>query len=36
MFCAYEIIQLFFVVFYVATAVNKFDFRLLINETCNK
>jgi hypothetical protein len=35
-FCACEIIQLPSVLFSVARAVNKFDFRLVINETPNK
>ena len=32
MFCAFQIIQLFSVVFYVVRAVLKFDFRLVIKK----
>jgi hypothetical protein len=35
-FCAFDIMQLFSVVFCVITAVHKFDFRLVINETPDK
>ena len=35
MFCACEIIPLFSVAFCMVTAVRKFDFRLLMNETSN-
>ena len=35
-FCAWEVIQLFSIVFCVVTAVHKFDFRLVINEAPNK
>jgi hypothetical protein len=36
MFSVCEVIQLFSVVFYVVTAVYKFDFRLVINGEPNK
>ena len=35
MFCACEIIRLFFVVICVVTAAHKFDFRLFLNEITN-
>ena len=35
MFCVYEIISLFCVVFCVVRAVGKFDFWLVINEKRN-
>jgi hypothetical protein len=35
-FCACAIIQLFYAVFCVVRAVNKFDFRLVTKETPNK
>jgi len=34
-FCAREIIQLFYVVFFVVRAVQNFDFMRVINETIN-
>jgi hypothetical protein len=36
MFCAFELIQLFCVVFCVFRLLYKFDFRLVVNETANK
>ena len=36
MFCACEVIQLFSVVLCVVRSVNKFDFRIVTNETHNK
>jgi hypothetical protein len=35
-FCAWGIIQLFYVVFCVVRTVHKFGFRHVINETCSK
>ena len=35
-FCACKIIELFSIMFYMVTAVNKFDFRHATNDTPNK
>jgi hypothetical protein len=35
-FCVCEIIQLFYVVFYMVTVVNKFDYWDVTNEILNK